>query len=89
MDTPIEYVKGIGPSKGETIRKELNIHTVGDLIHSYPFRYIDRTMFYTIADIRTDGDTIQLKGKLMSYEKIKGKTIDTGFKAYLRMKREP
>ncbi|MCZ2339197.1 MAG: ATP-dependent DNA helicase RecG [Chitinophagales bacterium] len=73
LDTPIEYVKGIGPSKGETIRKELNIHTVGDLIHSYPFRYIDRTMFYTIADIRTDGDTIQLKGKLMSYEKIKGK----------------
>ena len=74
LDTPIEYVKGIGPAKGETFRKELSIHTLGDLLFTYPFRYIDRTTFHLIKDIDADGDNIQLKGTLVSVEKIKGKT---------------
>lgn len=73
LDTPIEYVKGIGPSRGETFRKELNIHTVYDLLFTYPFRYIDRTTFHAIKDLHADGDNIQLKGTLISLEKIKGK----------------
>lgn len=74
LKTPIEYVKGIGPAKGETFRKELNIHTVEDLLFTFPFRYIDRTTFHHIKDIHADGDNIQLKGTLVSLEKIKGKT---------------
>jgi ATP-dependent DNA helicase RecG len=74
LDTPVEYIKGIGPAKGETFRKELNIHVLGDLIFTYPFRYIDRTMFHLIKDINADGDNIQCKGTLISLEKIKGKT---------------
>ena len=74
LDTPIEFVKGIGPSKGETFRKELNIHTVQDLLFTFPFRYIDRTTFHYIKDLHADGDNIQLKGTLVSLEKIKGKT---------------
>ncbi len=73
LDTPIEYVKGIGPARGETFRKELNIHTVQDLIFTFPFRYIDRTVFHAIKDINADGDNIQLRGTLISLEKIKGK----------------
>lgn len=73
LDTAIEYVKGIGPAKGETIRKELGIHTVRDLLFTFPFRYIDRTTFHLIKDITSDGDNIQLKGTLVSIEKIKGK----------------
>ncbi|MBK8668707.1 MAG: hypothetical protein IPN89_04265 [Saprospiraceae bacterium] len=69
LDTPIEYVKGIGPAKGETFRKELNIHTVQDLLFTFPFRYIDRTSFQYIKDIKADGDNIQLKGTLISIEK--------------------
>jgi len=73
LDTAIEYVKGIGPARGETFRKELNIHTVQDLLFTFPFRYIDRTVFHTIKDIVADGDNIQLRGTLISLEKIKGK----------------
>jgi ATP-dependent DNA helicase RecG len=73
LKTPIEYVKGIGPAKGETFRKELNIHSVEDFLFTFPFRYIDRTTFHLIKDITTDGDNIQLKGTLVSIEKIKGK----------------
>jgi len=74
LDTSIEYVKGIGPARGETFRKELNIHTVYDLLFTFPFRYIDRTTFHLIKDIHTDGDNIQLKGTLVSLEKIKSKS---------------
>ena len=73
LDTPIEFVKGIGPSRGETFRKELNIHCVLDLLFAFPFRYIDRTTFHLIKDIHADGDNIQLKGTLVSLEKVKGK----------------
>lgn len=74
LDTPIEYVKGIGPARGETFRKELNIHTVRNLLYTFPFRYIDRTKFHLIKDVKAEGDNIQLKGTLVSIEKIKGKT---------------
>lgn len=73
LDTPIEYVKGIGPVRGETFRKELNIHFIQDLLFTFPFRYIDRTVFHLIKDTIADGDNIQLKGTLISLEKIKGK----------------
>ena len=74
LDTSIEYVKGIGPARGETFRKELNIHTVYDLLFTFPFRYIDRTTFHLIKDIHTDGDNIQLKGTLVSLKKVKSKS---------------
>lgn len=73
LDTPIEFVKGVGPSKAETLQKELNIYRIRDLITSYPFRYIDKTQYYKIKELRTDADIVQLKGKLVSLEKIKGK----------------
>jgi ATP-dependent DNA helicase RecG len=84
LDTPIEYVKGIGPSKGETLRKEIGVHTVNDLIFTFPFRYIDRTTFHLIKDLRTDSDLIQLKGTLVSVEKIKGKSNRSRLTAVLK-----
>ena len=65
FDTPIEYLKGIGPTKAEVIKKELGIFTFGDFIRHYPFRYIDKTQFYTIAEVNTDLPYIQFRAKVM------------------------
>lgn len=73
LDTTLEYINGIGPAKAELLKKELKVFRVRDLLTVYPFRYIDKTQFHLIKDLRSDGDTIQLKGKLVSLEKIKGK----------------
>lgn len=73
LDTNLEYIKGIGPKKAELLKKELKVFRVRDLLSIYPFRYIDKTKFHLIKDLRSDGDTVQLKGKLVSLEKIKGK----------------
>lgn len=74
LDTPIEFVKGIGPNRAETFQKELSIFTLNDMLTAYPFRYIDRTTFHIIKDINADTDLIQLKGTLVSVDKIKGKS---------------
>lgn len=69
--TPIEYLKGVGPMRGELIRKELSIKTFGDMLTFYPFRYMDRTQFVKIKDIQNEGDYIQINGRI-TYSEIIG-----------------
>lgn len=64
LESPIEYLKGVGPRRGEMLKKELSIFTFHDLLHSYPFRYIDKTTFHRIRDLRQDSGQVQLRGIL-------------------------
>ncbi|MCW5899158.1 MAG: ATP-dependent DNA helicase RecG [Flavobacteriales bacterium] len=64
LETPIEYLKGVGPQRGELLRKELGIGTFGDLLYHFPFRYVDRSRFHRVADVRPDGEAVQLRGVL-------------------------
>ncbi|MCX7636916.1 MAG: ATP-dependent DNA helicase RecG [Cyclobacteriaceae bacterium] len=60
FDTPIEYLKGVGPQRAALFNKELGIFTFGDLLQHYPYRYEDRTRFYTIAELNEDMPAVQL-----------------------------
>ncbi len=80
LDTPIEYLKGVGPARAEMLRKEADIRTFGDLLHYYPFRYVDRSKFYTVSEINSDSAWLQLKGKITGMQ-----TIGTGRTARLVM----
>ena len=51
LDTSIEFLKGVGPSRAALLRKELQIYTFRDLLHYYPFRYIDKSKIFNISDI--------------------------------------
>ncbi|HRN35492.1 MAG TPA: ATP-dependent DNA helicase RecG [Flavobacteriales bacterium] len=64
LETPIEYLKGVGPQRGELLRKELGIGTYADLLLHYPFRYVDRTHFNTVGSIREEHAPVQLRGIL-------------------------
>ena len=66
LDRGIASLKGIGPAKAELLAKELMIFSLGDLVYSYPFRYVDRTQFHQIIDILPDQGNVQLKGKLVT-----------------------
>lgn len=70
FDTPIEYLKGVGPQRSALLNKELNIHTYGDLIQHYPFRYEDRTRFFTIKEIHDEMPYVQLRGTIAGKEMI-------------------
>jgi ATP-dependent DNA helicase RecG len=62
LDTPIEYLKGIGPQRADVLKKELNIFTFNDLITHFPFRYVDRSKFQNVKDIDESMPYVQLRG---------------------------
>ncbi len=66
FQTQIEFLKGVGPQRAEILKKELNIYTQGDLLHHYPFRYVDRTKFYTVSEANANLPYIQIKGVIRS-----------------------
>jgi ATP-dependent DNA helicase RecG len=68
LDTPIDFLKGVGPLRSDLLKKELRIFTYGDLLMHYPFRYIDRSKIHTIAELRPDSPSIQLKGQIIKFE---------------------
>ena len=48
-DTPVRYLKGVGPKTAERFEK-LGIRTLADLLCHYPRRYVDFTKPYAIAE---------------------------------------
>jgi len=70
LDTPIEYLKGVGPQRAQSLRLELAINTFGDLLNYFPFRYIDKSKIYKIRDISNTNTLIQLKGKVSNIQQI-------------------
>lgn len=64
LQTPIEYLKGVGPKRAEVLQKEFDIHTFQDLLYYYPYRHIDKTRVYHVSDIVEDGSYIQLRGRV-------------------------
>jgi ATP-dependent DNA helicase RecG len=70
LDTSIEYLKGVGPQRADTLKKELNVFTFADLLYHYPFRYVDRTKFHSIRDLQTEGEQVQLRGILRRMEML-------------------
>ena len=72
LQTKIEFLKGIGPTKAAMLQKELGIFTFGDLLQHYPFRYIDKTKFHRIKDIQKDtNESMQFRGIIRRVE-VKG-----------------
>jgi ATP-dependent DNA helicase RecG len=64
LQTPIDYLKGVGPNRADLLKKELGIHTFQDLIHLFPNRYLDRTKYYKIAELQRTNAEIQVIGKI-------------------------
>ena len=61
MDTAIQYLPGVGPKRAELLQTELGVSTVGDLVRTYPFRYIDRSSIVRIADVHPDLAQVQVR----------------------------
>lgn len=68
--TPIEYLKGVGPRKGELLRQDLGVSTIGELLNHYPFRYIDRTEFHKIRQVDGNMSSVQVLGRLVDLREI-------------------
>lgn len=58
LNNDIKYVSGVGEARARLLDKELGIRTLGDMLSHYPFRYIDRTKIYRIAEITEGAPTL-------------------------------
>ncbi|OWP82910.1 ATP-dependent DNA helicase RecG [Flavobacterium davisii] len=70
LETPIEYLKGVGSQRGELLRKELNIYKYADLVNLYPNRYIDRTRYYKINELMPSNSEVQIIGKIIHLKTV-------------------
>lgn len=73
LETPIEYLKGVGPNRGNLLREELGIYKYGDLVNLFPNRYIDRTGYFKINQLQNTNSEFQIIGKIINI-----KTVDQG-----------
>ena len=83
LQTPIDYLKGVGPSRAEVLRKELGISTYQDLINLFPNRYIDRTRFYKIAQLQPSKAEVQIVGQIKGFKELgqkRGKRLVATFR---------
>ena len=82
LEKPIEYLKGVGPNRGTLLRNELGINSCNDLLYHFPNRYVDRTRFYSIAELPKVQADVQIIGKITDVHLInqaKGKRLVARF----------
>lgn len=68
LDTPVEFLKGVGPERAKTLKTEFDIETFGDLLKWYPYRHVDRTRFYSTNEINADLPYVQLRGQILNFQ---------------------
>lgn len=67
------YLPGVGPNRKKMLSEQLGINSFGDLINYYPYKYVDRSRFYSIAELTGDMPYVQVCGQILSFE-----TFDMG-----------
>ena len=83
LQTPIDYLKGVGPNRADLLRSELGIHTYQDLINLFPNRYIDRTKYYTINELQRNNAEVQIIGQITGFREVaqkRGKRLVADFR---------
>ena len=68
LDTEITYLPGVGPKRAKVLGDELGVKTFADLLVNYPYKYVDRSKLYSIAEVNTEMPFVQIKGKILSFE---------------------
>ena len=70
FNTPIEFLKGVGPNRAKLLKDQLKIFTYRDLLDTFPFRYIDRTKFHKISSIDNLLTDVQIIGKITNLKEL-------------------
>ena len=70
LNTPIDYLKGLGASRSELIKKELKIFDYKDLANFFPKRYLDKSKYYKIKDLPKFSCDVQIIGEISNITEI-------------------
>ena len=64
----VKFISGVGPQRANLLAKELDIHSVQDLLYYFPYKYVDRSQIYPINEVTGDMPYIQVRGQIVSFE---------------------
>lgn len=73
LQTPIDYLKGVGPNRADLLKKELGIYTYQDLMNLFPNRYLDKTKYYKINQLQRNAAEVQVVGKIINLKMVEQK----------------
>lgn len=73
--TPIEYLRGVGVTRADVLKKELGIATFEDLLRHFPYKHIDRTRFYKVREIQPDLPYVQVLARVTHMEIVGQKNV--------------
>ncbi|MDC6405891.1 MULTISPECIES: ATP-dependent DNA helicase RecG [Maribacter] len=73
LQTPVAYLKGVGPNRAETLQSELGIYVYQDLLNLFPNRYIDKTQYYKIGQLQKSNAEVQIVGKIVHIKTVEQK----------------
>ena len=68
LDTEIKFLSGVGPKRSDLLSRELGINTFRDLLYYFPYKYIDKTRFYSISELDPSMPYVQLKGVITGFQ---------------------
>lgn len=70
LENDISFLKGVGPARADQFRMELGIRTWEDLLMHYPFRYVDKSQFQKVSDVKSDAVAVQLQGTIVRLTEV-------------------
>ena len=74
LNNPIYYIRGISNARASKLSSEIGLRTINDLLHFFPYRYIDRTKFHKINELVNNTSEVQIIGAITDVKTIKQKT---------------
>lgn len=66
----ITYCKNVGAKRADILRKELGVNTALDMVRQYPYKYIDRSRFYKIAELDDEDTYVQIVGEVTEWHTV-------------------
>lgn len=64
----IKYLPGVGPQRAKLLADEMQIHTLKDLLYTFPYKHIDRSRLYYIHELTADMPYVQIRGQILSFD---------------------
>lgn len=66
----IRFIPGVGEQRATLLNRELNIHSLNDLLYYFPYKYIDRSRIFKVSELGGMLQHVQLVGEIRSFEEL-------------------
>ena len=66
----IKFLPGVGEQRATLLNRELKIYSLYDLLYYFPYRYVDRSRLFTVAELTGSMPYVQLCGEIRSFEEL-------------------